>query len=113
MGAQSPILNSGQFADCVGAKAQECSEANFKPIGTGAFIVDDFKPNDVIQLSANPNYRDPSKPAFASVTFKGGGSALDSSRSVLETGEFDYAWNTAVSFRMLLPRWNRLARERF
>ena len=30
VGAQSPILNSGQFADCVGAKAQECSEANFQ-----------------------------------------------------------------------------------
>jgi peptide/nickel transport system substrate-binding protein len=29
----------------------------------------------VIEFSANENYRDPAKPAFATVTFKGGGDA--------------------------------------
>jgi peptide/nickel transport system substrate-binding protein len=31
------------------------------------------------------------------VTFKGGGSAADSGRAVLETGEFDYAWNLQLA----------------
>ncbi len=97
MGGQSPIIQAAQFADCMGAKAPECTEANFGPIGTGPFVVDDFRPNDVIQMSANPNYRDPAKPAFATLTFKGGGSAEASGRAVLETGEFDYAWNLQLA----------------
>ena len=97
VGGQAPIIQAAQFADCLGAKAPECTEANFNPIGTGPFVVDDFRPNDVIQYSANPNYRDPAKPAFAKVTFKGGGDATAAGRSVLETGEFDYAWNLQLA----------------
>ncbi|WP_299557962.1 peptide ABC transporter substrate-binding protein [uncultured Sulfitobacter sp.] len=97
MGAQSPIIQAAQFADCLGAKAPECTDANFNPIGTGPFMVTDFRPNDVIQLEANPNFRDPSKPAFANVTFKGGGDATAAGRAVMETGEFDYAWNMQLA----------------
>ncbi len=97
MGGQSPIIQAAQFADCLGASAPECTEANFNPIGTGPFRVTDFRPNDVIQLEANPNYRDPAKPAFATVTFKGGGDATAAGRAVLETGEFDYAWNLQLA----------------
>ena len=92
----APILQKAQFADCLGAKAPECTEANFNPIGTGPFRVTDFKVNDVITFEANPHYRDPAKPAFATVTFKGGGDAAAASRAVMETGEFDYAWNTQI-----------------
>jgi peptide/nickel transport system substrate-binding protein len=97
MGGQSPIIQAAQFADCMGAKAPECTDANFAPVGTGPFVVDEFKPNDVISMSANPNYRDPAKPAFATLTFKGGGDAMAAGRSVLETGEFDYAWNLQLA----------------
>ncbi|WGI21285.1 peptide ABC transporter substrate-binding protein [Amylibacter sp. IMCC11727] len=97
MGGQSPIIQAAQFADCLGAKAPECTEANFGPIGTGPFRVTDFRPNDVIQFEANPNYRDPAKPAFATVTFKGGGDATAAGRAVMETGEFDYAWNMQLA----------------
>ena len=97
VGGESPILQAAQFADCVGAAASTCTEQNFNPIGTGPFVVDDFKPNDVITMSANPNYRDPAKPAFAKVTFKGGGDATASGRAVMETGEFDYAWNLQLA----------------
>ncbi len=97
MGVQSPILQKAQFQDCLGARAPECTEANFNPIGTGPFVVTDFRPNDVIQMEANENYRDPSKPAFAKLTFKGGGDAAAAARSVLETGEFDYAWNLQLA----------------
>ncbi len=97
VGSESPIIQAAQFANCMGAKAPECTEQNFNPIGTGPFVVDEFRPNDVITMSANPNYRDPAKPAFASLTFKGGGDATAAGRAVMETGEFDYAWNLQLA----------------
>ncbi|CUH85662.1 peptide ABC transporter substrate-binding protein [Thalassovita mediterranea] len=97
MGGQSPILQKAQFENCTGAKAPECTEANFGPIGTGPFAVTEFKPNDVISMEANSMYRDASKPAFATLTFKGGGDATAAGRAVLETGEFDYAWNLQLA----------------
>lgn len=97
VGAASPVLQRAQFKDCVGAAAQTCTEQNTRPIGTGPFTVTDFKVNDVVQLAANTNYRDPAKPAFATVTLKGGGDARASARAVMETGEFDYAWNTQIN----------------
>ncbi|MBO6898213.1 MAG: peptide ABC transporter substrate-binding protein [Shimia sp.] len=97
VGGQSPIIQKAQFENCTGAKAPECTAENFGPIGTGPFVVTEFKTNDVIQYEANPNYRDASKPAFATVTFKGGGDATGAGRAVLETGEFDYAWNLQLA----------------
>mmetsp|Transcript_28877 Transcript_28877/g.55020 ORF Transcript_28877/g.55020 Transcript_28877/m.55020 type:complete len:567 (-) Transcript_28877:2074-3774(-) len=97
VGGQSPIIQKAQFENCTGAKAPECTAENFGPIGTSPFVVTDFKTNDVIQYEANPNYRDASKPAFATVTFKGGGDATGAGRAVLETGEFDYAWNLQLA----------------
>ncbi len=101
VGAQSPIIQKAQFADCLGAAAPSCTEANTKPIGTGPFTVTDFKANDVVLLGANPNYRDPAKPAFATVELKGGGDAASAAQAVLSTGEFDYAWNAQVEPEIL------------
>ena len=67
---ENPIIQAAQFADCLGPKAPECTEANFNPIGTGPFTVTEFRPNDVITLAANENYRDPNKPAFANCDFQ-------------------------------------------
>jgi peptide/nickel transport system substrate-binding protein len=64
VGSESPVIQAAQFADCMGARAPECTEANFGPIGTGPFVVDEFRPNDVIEFSANPNYRNPDQPGF-------------------------------------------------
>ena len=96
-GAGTPIIQKAQFKDCLGDKAPTCTKENFGPVGTGPFMVKDFRPNDVIQMVANPNYRDPAKPAFATLTFKGGGDAAAAGRAVLETGEFDYAWNLQLA----------------
>ena len=97
VGALVPILQRAQFANCLGAAAPTCTEQNFNPIGTGPYRVTSFKTNDTIELEANPNYRDPAKPAFATMTVKGGGDAEAAARAVMETGEFDYAWNTQVN----------------
>lgn len=101
VGGQSPILQKAQFADCLGVRASQCTDQNFGPIGTGPFRVTEFRTNDVIEFEANPNYRDPAKPAFATVTFKGGGDAEAAGRAVLETGEFDYAWNLQLAPEVL------------
>ena len=97
VGGTSPILQKAQFANCLGAAASTCTEQNFNPIGTGPFKVVEFKTNDTVSLEANPNYRDPAKPAFATMTVKGGGDAEAAARAVMETGEFDYAWNTQIN----------------
>lgn len=97
VGPEAPIIQAAQFADCLGARAPECTEANFYPVGTGAFTVTDFRPNDVISLAANENYRDPDRPFFATITFKGGGDAASAGRAVMETGEMDYAWNLQLA----------------
>jgi peptide/nickel transport system substrate-binding protein len=101
VGAESPLIQKAQFQDCLGARAPECTEENFNPIGTGPFTVSEFKPNDVVLFEANENYREPDKPAFQTVLFKGGGDAASAARSVLETGEFDYAWNLQVEPEVL------------
>jgi len=97
VGATAPIIQAAQFAACLGAAAPTCTDANNMPIGTGPFRVVSFKTNDTTELEANPNYRDPAKPAFATMTLKGGGDAEAAARAVMETGEFDYAWNTQVN----------------
>jgi peptide/nickel transport system substrate-binding protein len=101
VGSESPIIQAKQFENCLGARAPECTEQNFNPIGTGPFRVTEFRANDVITLEANPNYREPNKPAFATVLFKGGGDAESAARAVLQTGEFDYAWNLQISPEVL------------
>ncbi|MCF3972522.1 peptide ABC transporter substrate-binding protein [Paracoccus salsus] len=101
VGGQSPILQKAQFENCLGAAAPTCTDQNFNPIGTGPFKVVEFRTNDVITFEANPEYREPDKPAFATLTMKGGGDAAAAARSVLETGEFDYAWNTQLAPEVL------------
>ncbi len=97
VGGEQPILQEAQFKNCTGAAAPSCTDENFNPVGTGPFTVKEFRPNDVITMVANENYRDASKPAFATLTFKGGGDATAAARAVFETGEFDYAWNLQLA----------------
>ncbi|MDS9467249.1 peptide ABC transporter substrate-binding protein [Paracoccus sp. MBLB3053] len=97
VGAQAPVIQKAQFEACIGEKAPTCTDQNFGPIGTGPFRVTSFKTNDVITFDVNPEYRDAAKPAFSNLTIKGGGDAAAAARSVLETGEFDYAWNTQLA----------------
>ena len=98
---EAPILQKQQFKDCMGAKAAQCTAQNFAPVGTGPFKVAEFKANDSIRFVANDKYRDAAKPAFASIYLKGGGDPASAARAVLETGEFDYAWNTQVEPEIL------------
>jgi peptide/nickel transport system substrate-binding protein len=97
VGGTEPVVQRAQFTPCVGEGFVAC-EANLTPIGTGPFMVDEMRVDDTVTYVYNPNYRGVAdgKPFFGSVTIKGGGTAEDSARSVLSTGEADYAWNLQV-----------------
>jgi peptide/nickel transport system substrate-binding protein len=97
VGAGSPMIQAAQFADCLGARAPECTDANFAPIGTGPYRVVNFRPNDVVEFEANPNYRVPTQPYFQTITWAGGGDATGAARAVFQTGEMDYAWNLQLA----------------
>lgn len=73
----------------------------FKPIGTGPYVVDSFALNDSVQYSINQNYREPNKPYFATVNLKGGGDAPTAAQAVLQTGDWDFAWNLLVDPKIL------------
>jgi peptide/nickel transport system substrate-binding protein len=66
------------------------------PIGTGPYVVESFTPNDQVTYVINENYREPNKPFFERVFLKGGGDPASAARAVLQTGEYEYAWNLAV-----------------
>ncbi len=83
------------FAPYSGAKSRE-APANLKPVGTGPYVFADFKPGDLIRGTLNANYHQPNRPHFDSIELKGGGDAVSAARAVLQTGEYDYAWNLLV-----------------
>ncbi len=66
------------------------------PIGTGPYVVESFSVNDQVTYIPNVNYREPNKPYFSRVLLKGGGDAASAARAVIQTGEYDFAWNLQV-----------------
>ncbi len=100
VGSFGMILPAHVFGDFIGAKSRE-NPANVKPVGTGPYKFVDFKPGDMIRAEAYANYHVPNQPFFDALELKGGGDALGAARSVLQTAEFDYAWNLAVEDEIL------------
>jgi peptide/nickel transport system substrate-binding protein len=88
------------FAPYLGAKSRE-SPNNLKPVGTGPYLFTEFKPGDIVKGQLNPNYHAPNRPHFDAIEIKGGGDAASAARAVLQTGEFDYAWNLQVEDEVL------------
>ncbi len=89
------ILPKHVFGPYIGAKSRE-APANLKPVGTGPYRIVDFRPGDMIRGELNPNYHLPNRPFFDAIEVKGGGDAPSAARAVLQTGEFDFAWNLQV-----------------
>jgi len=69
---------------------------NQKPVGTGAYVVTDFKAGDTVSYKANDKFREPNAPYFATVEMKGGGDATTAAKAV-QTGQADFAWNLTVT----------------
>src|SRR5216683_2045381 len=100
-GARGQIIPKHHFDAYRGAKSRE-APANLRPVGTGAFRFVDFKPGDVVRAELNPSYHVPNRPYFDTLEMKGGGDAVSGARAVLQTGEYDYAWNMQVEDEILL-----------
>jgi peptide/nickel transport system substrate-binding protein len=60
-----------------------------------------FAPGDTLRAEANPAYHMENRPFFDTVEVKGGGDAVSAARAVLQTGDFDYAWNLQVEDEIL------------
>jgi peptide/nickel transport system substrate-binding protein len=88
------------FAPYLGAKSREAPN-NLKPVGTGPYRFVEFKPGDIVKGELNSGYHGPNRPHFDAIEIKGGGDAASAARAVLQTGEFDYAWNLQVEDEVL------------
>ncbi|RPH83563.1 MAG: peptide ABC transporter substrate-binding protein [Candidatus Rokuibacteriota bacterium] len=94
-GNRGMIIPKHHFEAFRGAKSRE-APANLKPVGTGAYRCVDFKPGDIVKGELNASYHIPNRPFFDTMEMKGGGDAASAARAVLQTGEYDYAWNMQV-----------------
>jgi len=94
------IIPKHLFEAYTGAKSRD-APANLAPVGTGPYTFVSFKPGDLVQGKLNPNYHMPNRPYFDTIEMKGGGDAVSAARAVLQTGEFDFAWNLQVEDEIL------------
>jgi peptide/nickel transport system substrate-binding protein len=99
-GVRGMVVPKHLFQAFKGDKSRE-APANLKPVGTGPYKFADFKPGDVVRGEINPAYHVPNRPFFDTVEMKGGGDAASAARAVIQTGEYDYAWNLQVEDEML------------
>ena len=100
VGSVGQILPKHHFGDYAGAKSRE-APGNLKPVGTGPYKFVEFKPGDLIRAERNPDYHVKNQPHFDTIEVKGGGDAVSAARTVLQTGEYDYAWNLLVEEEVL------------
>ncbi|MGQ0582204.1 MAG: peptide ABC transporter substrate-binding protein [Reyranella sp.] len=100
VGTRGMLIPKHLFAEFIGAKSRD-APTNLKPVGTGPYLFRDFKPGDLVTGVINPNYHQANKPHFDSIEMKGGGDAVSAARAVLQTGEFDFAWNMQVEDEIL------------
>ena len=101
VGVRGMIIPKHLFDAYRGAKSRDAPN-NLKPVGTGPYKFADFTPGDMVRGTLNTNYHQPNRPFFDTIEMKGGGDAVSAARAVLQTGEFDYAWNLQVEDEILL-----------
>ena len=100
VGTTGMLLPKHVFEPYKGAKSRE-APANLAPIGTGPYLFVGFKPGDLVQGKLNPDYHQENRPYFDTLEMKGGGDAVSAARAVMQTGEYDFAWNMQVEDEIL------------
>ena len=100
VGTRGMLIPKHLFEEYKGAKSRD-APANLKPVGTGPYKFVDFKPGDMVKGEINTSYHVPNMPFFDTIEMKGGGDAVSAARAVIQTGEFDYAWNMQVEDEIL------------
>src|SRR5918996_4584252 len=94
-GNRGHILPKHLMAEYKGQNSRN-APYNLKPVGTGPYKIVEFKPGDVALYELNPHYHVSNRPFFDTVELKGGGDASSAARAVMQTGEYDFAWNLQV-----------------
>lgn len=100
VGVRGMLIPKHLFEPYKGANSRE-APANLAPVGTGPYVFTEFRPGDMVSGKLNPNYHEPNRPYFDTIEMKGGGDAVSAARAVMQTGEYDYAWNLQVENRIL------------
>jgi peptide/nickel transport system substrate-binding protein len=100
VGVRGMVIPKHLFGAFKGDKSRE-APTNLKPVGTGPYRFVDFKPGDIVRGELNPSYHMPNRPYFDTIEMKGGGDAVSAARAVIQTAEFDYAWNMQVEDEIL------------
>jgi peptide/nickel transport system substrate-binding protein len=100
VGANGMLLPKHVFEPYKGVKSRE-APANLTPVGTGPYLFVGFNPGDLVQGKLNPDYHMENRPYFDSLEMKGGGDAVSAARAVMQTGEYDFAWNMQVEDEIL------------
>lgn len=116
VGWSGVILPRHKFEDYNGKNAYD-APANMAPVGTGPYCVVSFKPQETLFLGTrlistnkvvyepNPYFRDPEKPYFSRVEYKGGGAADVAAIMVFDEGSADYAFD----LQLTRSDWDRIA----
>jgi peptide/nickel transport system substrate-binding protein len=94
-GTRGLVIPKHLFEAYKGGKSREAPN-NLRPVGTGPYRFVDFNPGDILRGELNPTYHQANRPFFDTIEMKGGGDAASAARAVLQTGEYDYAWNMQV-----------------
>ncbi|KRE01178.1 peptide ABC transporter substrate-binding protein [Bosea sp. Root381] len=100
VGVAGMIIPKHHFADYKGNNSRD-APANLKPVGTGPYKFVEFKPGDILTGERFADYHVNVQPHFDTIEVKGGGDAVSAARAVLQTGEYDYAWNIQVEDEVL------------
>ncbi len=100
VGVVGMIIPKHLFEAYKGGKSRE-APANLAPVGTGPYQFVSFNPGDLVRGKLNPVYHMPNRPYFDTIEMKGGGDAVSAARAVLQTGEYDFAWNIQVEDEIL------------
>lgn len=98
--ATGQMIPKHLFGNFAGANSRD-APANLRPVGTGPYRFVSFAPGDLLRAELNPNYHMNNRPFFDTLEIKGGGDAVSAARAVLQTGDFDYAWNMQVEDEIL------------
>lgn len=100
VGTRGCLIPKHIFGEYIGGKSRDAPN-NIKPVGTGPYKFVEFKPGDLLKGEINMDYHKPNRPHFDTIEIKGGGDAVSAARAVIQTGEYDFAWNMQVEEEIL------------
>ena len=101
VGIVGMVLPKHLFGPYIGAKSRDAPPEPRRPWAPARTGSSSSGPATSSAGERNPDYHLPNRPYFDTIEMKGGGDAVSAARAVLQTGEYDYAWNMQVEDEVL------------